>query len=67
MSKDVTLHANFLRGIAIILFVLLGVVPYWFLFDWGVVLLHPYVSLISMIAGGYVYFHSRKVRNLAGS
>jgi hypothetical protein len=67
MSNDVTLHANFLRGIAVILFVLLGVVPLWMLLDWGVVTVHPYIALISMAAGGVIYNHSRKLRKLAGS
>jgi hypothetical protein len=64
MSHDVYLHANFLRGIAIILVVLLGVVPIWFLFDWGIVIVHPYVALVSIIAGTYMFFHQRKLRKL---
>lgn len=68
MSIDVYLQTNFLRGIALIMIVLLGIAPLWMLFDWGVVTIHPYVSLVSIVFGVYIYLYQRKLRqyNSAG-
>jgi type IV secretory pathway VirB2 component (pilin) len=68
MSIDIYLQTNFLRGIALIMIVLLGIAPLWMLFDWGVVTIHPYVSLVSIFFGVYIYLYQRKLRqyNSAG-
>lgn len=62
MSIDVYLQTNFLRGIALI--VLLGIAPLWMLFDWGVVTIHPYVALVGIFFGVYIYLYQRRLRKL---
>lgn len=65
-ASSVREYVKFQRMIGLIILVGLGIIPLLTLYAFDVMMFHPYVALISVISGLYIYINSWKYSPLGG-
>jgi len=63
MNCESRQSAKLVKGLGLIIFWMLGIIPFLLILVVGVVLVTPYVSFVATLAGAYIYNYSRALKN----